>query len=310
MGAGGPAGSTGPVPTQRHPSDCGRPTLLSGARDGTRTRGLFLTKEVLCRLSYASQHTSPLAISPNTPTGNRTPVFWLRTRCPGPLDDGGLYGLAIYARRRAHVRRDSNPQPPVLETGALPVELRTSRHPASNAAPAPSLSPRRAILPWPGAESNCRHHDFQSCALPTELPGLARPLVPQHQRANHSTWNGACLTGIKNPRSVRTARARRKTRRRSAQPNHPAPAVSDQESTSAPARGAPADDRARVVKVRGCMDVLTIRFVAFVVQPWRGRDLNPRPPGYEPGELPDCSTPRQTGKDRPGLPGCQPEPVR
>ena len=24
----------------------------------------------------------------------------------------------------------------------------------------------------------------------------------------------------------------------------------------------------------------------------RGKDLNPRPPGYEPGELPDCSTPR------------------
>jgi hypothetical protein len=23
----------------------------------------------------------------------------------------------------------------------------------------------------------------------------------------------------------------------------------------------------------------------------RGRDLNPRPPGYEPGKLPDCSTP-------------------
>jgi hypothetical protein len=26
----------------------------------------------------------------------------------------------------AHVRRESNPQPPVLETGALPIELRTS----------------------------------------------------------------------------------------------------------------------------------------------------------------------------------------
>jgi hypothetical protein len=25
----------------------------------------------------------------------------------------------------------------------------------------------------------------------------------------------------------------------------------------------------------------------------RGRDLNPRPSGYEPDELPDCSTPRQ-----------------
>ncbi len=30
---------------------------------------------------------------PNTPTGNRTPVFWLRTRCPRPLDDGGRLAL-------------------------------------------------------------------------------------------------------------------------------------------------------------------------------------------------------------------------
>ncbi len=26
---------------------------------------------------------------------------------------------------------------------------------------------------------------------------------------------------------------------------------------------------------------------------WRGEDLNLRPSGYEPDELPDCSTPRQ-----------------
>src|SRR6185503_11431391 len=25
-----------------------------------------------------------------SPTGSRTPVFWLRTRCPGPLDDGAV----------------------------------------------------------------------------------------------------------------------------------------------------------------------------------------------------------------------------
>ena len=34
----------------------------------------------------------------------------------------------------------------------------------------------------------------------------------------------------------------------------------------------------------------------------RGRDLNPRPLGYEPNELPDCSTPRhcvRTGLTRP-----------
>src|SRR2546423_12711729 len=27
---------------------------------------------------------------------------------------------------------------------------------------------------------------------------------------------------------------------------------------------------------------------------WRGQDLNLRPSGYEPDELPDCSTPRRT----------------
>jgi hypothetical protein len=54
---------------------------VSRARVGTRTRDLFLTKEVLYQLSYASFS--------------------------------------------AHVRRESNPQPPVLETGALPIELRT-----------------------------------------------------------------------------------------------------------------------------------------------------------------------------------------
>ncbi len=30
---------------------------------------------------------------------------------------------------------------------------------------------------WPGTESNCRHADFQSAALPTELPGLCLQLM-------------------------------------------------------------------------------------------------------------------------------------
>ena len=42
---------------------------------------------------------------------------------------------------------------------------------------------------WPGAESNCRHADFQSAALPTELPGLRegrlyhRPILTLPQAA-------------------------------------------------------------------------------------------------------------------------------
>ena len=47
-------------------------------------------------------------------------------------------------------RRDSNPQPPVLETGALPVELR------------PFTVPK-----WLGADLNRRHPRFQRGALPT-----------------------------------------------------------------------------------------------------------------------------------------------
>ncbi len=33
------------------------------------------------------------------------------------------------------------------------------------------------ILYWPEAELNCRHENFQSSALPTELSGRARALI-------------------------------------------------------------------------------------------------------------------------------------
>ena len=89
-------------------------TLSPQARDGTRTHDLFLTKEVLCRLSYAS--TRPTNFSSSTARGIRTPVTAVRGRRPGPLDDGGVVPCQ-------HGRRESNPQPPVLETGALPIEL-------------------------------------------------------------------------------------------------------------------------------------------------------------------------------------------
>src|ERR1700730_16840443 len=39
---------------------------------------------------------------------------------------------------------------------------------------------------------------------------------------------------------------------------------------------------------------------------WRGQDLNLRPSGYEPDELPDCSTPRRSGQVSTGPPAPSP----
>ncbi len=67
---------------------------------------------------------------------------------PRPLPYQGSALPLSYTSGQA--RQDLNLQPPVLETGALPIELRA--------------------YVWLGADSNCRHPDFQSGALPPELP--------------------------------------------------------------------------------------------------------------------------------------------
>ena len=36
-----------------------------------------------------------ITVGQNTPTGSRTPVFELRTRRPGPLDDGGVAQVSL-----------------------------------------------------------------------------------------------------------------------------------------------------------------------------------------------------------------------
>ena len=52
-------------------------------------------------------------------------------------------------------------------------------------------STARVIGWWPGTESNCRHYDFQSYALPTELPGpggingRAEPITISNKRPDH-----------------------------------------------------------------------------------------------------------------------------
>src|SRR5438270_7981355 len=39
---------------------------------------------------------------------------------------------------------------------------------------------------WLGAGSNCRHHDFQSCALPTELPSRGTAQVVARAECEHT----------------------------------------------------------------------------------------------------------------------------
>src|SRR3989449_6257803 len=49
---------------------------------------------------------------------------------------------------------------------------------------------RRGCGEWPGAESNCRHADFQSAALPTELPGRKSGnfISDNHFRKRERQW--------------------------------------------------------------------------------------------------------------------------
>ncbi len=54
---------------------------------------------------------------------------------------------------------------------------------------------------WPGAELNCRHADFQSAALPTELPGPGPGIINPSQDAGYR------LSSPANPLSLGTNRS-------------------------------------------------------------------------------------------------------
>src|SRR3954470_23549109 len=89
-----------------------RVSARDGAQNGIRTRDLILTKDVLCQLSY------------------------LGPRCGPAGQDRQVDAVGCGWSRR----RDSNPEPAVYKTAALPIELR--RHARSVTQEEDSASPR------------------------------------------------------------------------------------------------------------------------------------------------------------------------
>src|SRR4051794_677399 len=87
---------------------------MNGAHNRTRTDDLFLTKEVLCQLSYVG-------------SGRTDRLCWLRAgrRSTVPGRGSAPFGRSPRTRdSRWSRRRDSNPEPAVYKTAALPIELR------------------------------------------------------------------------------------------------------------------------------------------------------------------------------------------
>ena len=134
-----------------------QPARIWKAHDGIRTRDLFLTKEVLYRLSY-------MGIRALLNRSNRSPkkensVRQKNCRRSGPSPDGFFWSG----------KRDSNPRPRAWKARALPTELFP-------------LSPSNSSLYWwRGEDSNLRRHkpaDLQSAPFGHSGTSPPKAIVP------------------------------------------------------------------------------------------------------------------------------------
>ena len=133
------------------------------AHEGNRTLDLFLTKEVLYRLSYVGKFSEP-TFSPCTQNGAGNGI---RTRDP-ELGRLALYQLS-YSRPRLRINlvERGGFEPPK----ATPADLQSAPFDRSGTSPCPIPSSGRPqnshLSRW--RESNSRPTDYKSVALPTEL---------------------------------------------------------------------------------------------------------------------------------------------
>src|SRR5690606_786005 len=89
------------------------------------TRGRRLPPIVFSGPCLHEAPKSQRRITKHWPDGSRTHNLGIKSPCSNQLSYGPNSRLAADRPQRQHVGRESNPQPPVLETGALPIELPT-----------------------------------------------------------------------------------------------------------------------------------------------------------------------------------------
>src|SRR4051812_5696987 len=97
--------------------------------DASRRHSPYGSRTRLCTVKGCRPKPIDERATCHSGNGIRTRVPALRGLCPSPLDDTAACPTPSPCQTSSplstQARRESNPQPPVLETGALPIELRT-----------------------------------------------------------------------------------------------------------------------------------------------------------------------------------------
>ena len=157
-----------------------------GAHDQIRTGDLVLTKNALCRLSYVGRSDGGRRLTASPPS------YWQANASGWWGQDSNLRipsGSRIYSpvpltTRPPHPGRsrrwDSNPQPAVYKTAALPIELRRQEA-RSHVAPAKlygTFANGRNRDARPARRRGCTERGSPPPVLGSDLPPAPRPLAP------------------------------------------------------------------------------------------------------------------------------------
>ena len=152
-----------------------RPGLLCKAHDGNRTHDLFLTKEVLCRLSYVGILNDPTHYWSGKRDSNPRPRAWKARALPTELFPLSLSRLLSFGgegriRTSEGIRRQIYSLLPLAAREPLP--------------PTPTIggASKSHLSRW--RESNSQPTDYKSVALPLSYIGPDLESILHYRRTN------------------------------------------------------------------------------------------------------------------------------